>query len=251
MVQVLVLTGPGGSGKTSLVAAFSKWLENEFQVSVGILNLDPAVEKLPYTPDFDVRNLIDFKKLMIDEGLGPNGAMVRASDMLADSVEKLVDSVRRLRKDLVLVDTPGQSELFILRRSGPKVINSLRSMAPSVVVHLIDPTVDESPSEMVISYLMSLVVRLRLDVPVIPVISKSDVMRREIRKTLPDEISDLADRLAEGNELLSEVASELVKLLRTYAIPTRVVAVSAITCDGFNDLYTLIREVFCSCGDLT
>ncbi|MEM0297812.1 MAG: ATP/GTP-binding protein [Zestosphaera sp.] len=250
-MQALVLTGLGGSGKTFLTAAFSKWLEEEFHVSVGILNLDPAVETLPYTPDFDVRELIDFKKLMIDEGLGPNGAMVRASDMLADMVGEFINRVRILKKDLLLVDTPGQSELFVLRRSGPKVIDSLRGLASPAVVHLIDPTISESPSELVISYLMSLVVRLRLSVPVIPVVSKSDLLNRVIGKTLPDEINDLAGKLAGSDGLLNEVANELIKLLQIYAVPTRIVAVSAITGDGFNDLYSIIREVFCSCGDLT
>ncbi len=249
--KIIVFVGPGASGKTSLTAAFSDWLVRELNTSVKTVNLDPAVEKLPYSPDIDVRELIDFKKLMSEEGLGPNGAMIKAVDMLAEKSRELLSKVRKLRADYVLVDTPGLSELFLLRDSGPKVIKVFKKIALPLVIYLNDVTVSKSVSETVVAYLMSLVVRLRLDVPVIPVLSKSDLLKRQLRKTFLDEVSSLVRGTDQGSGLLSELASELAKILEMYAIPTRMIAVSAVTREGFQSLYSVIHEVFCTCGDLT
>lgn len=248
---MMVFTGPGASGKTSLTAAFSEWLEREFNLSVSIVNLDPAVEKLPYVPDLDVRELIDFRKLMSEEGLGPNGAMIKAVDLLTEKSRELLSRLRRLRSDYILVDTPGLSELFLLRDSGPKIIKAFKKVALPVAIYLNDVTSSKSPAEIVVTYLMSLVVRLRLDVPVIPVLSKSDLLKHQLKKTFSEEVSNLAERLSQSGGLLNELANELARILGMYAIPTRTIAVSAVTREGLHSLYSVIHEVFCACGDLT
>jgi hypothetical protein len=46
-----------------------------------------------------VRELIDFRKLMSEEGLGPNGAMIKAVDMLAGKSRDLLNRLRKLRAD--------------------------------------------------------------------------------------------------------------------------------------------------------
>jgi GTPase SAR1 family protein len=97
--RIVVFVGPGASGKTSLTAAFSDWLVRELNADVKTVNLDPAVERLPYVPDLDVRELIDFRKLMSEEGLGPNGAMIKAVDMLAGKSRDLLNRLRKLRAD--------------------------------------------------------------------------------------------------------------------------------------------------------
>ncbi len=249
--RMIVFTGPGASGKTSLTATFSEWLKNEFNLSVSIVNLDPAVEKLPYVPDLDVRELIDFRKLMSEEGLGPNGAMIKAVDLLTEKSRELLSRLRRLRSDYILVDTPGLSELFLLRDSGPKIIKAFKRVALPVAIYLNDVTSSKSPAEIVVTYLMSLVVRLRLDVPVIPVLSKSDLLKHQLKKTFSEEVSNLAERLSQGSGLLNELANELARILGMYAIPTRTIAVSAVTREGLHSLYSVIHEVFCACGDLT
>ena len=77
----------------------------------------------------------------------------------------------------------------MLRDSGPKVIKVLKRVALPLVIYLNDVTVSKSVSETVVAYLMSLVARLRLDVPVIPVLSKSDLLKRQLKKTFLDELT--------------------------------------------------------------
>ena len=86
---------------------------------------DPGALKLPYSPDVDVRNYVDVGDLMEKYGLGPNGALIMAADLIADEIENLTRDIEEAHADIVLVDTPGQMELFAFRASGPYIVDEL------------------------------------------------------------------------------------------------------------------------------
>jgi hypothetical protein len=61
-----------GSGKTTFMHQFSKQSLNraELKNQPFMVNLDPAVQYLPYVPRIDVRDTVDYKKVMKENGLG-------------------------------------------------------------------------------------------------------------------------------------------------------------------------------------
>ncbi|HID42033.1 MAG TPA: GTPase, partial [Pyrodictium sp.] len=65
---IVVFVGPAGSGKSTLVAAYAKWLQ-EGDVSVYTVNLDPAAETLPYEPGLDVMSIVDAREVARKYGL--------------------------------------------------------------------------------------------------------------------------------------------------------------------------------------
>ncbi|MEM4224043.1 MAG: ATP/GTP-binding protein, partial [Metallosphaera sp.] len=67
-------TGTAGSGKTTMVKEFQEYLLDQ-EMDVAVVNMDPAVERLPYTPDFDVRDYVDAVEVMERYGLGPNSSL--------------------------------------------------------------------------------------------------------------------------------------------------------------------------------
>ena len=60
---------------------------------VAVVNLDPGALKLPYSPDVDVRNYVDVGNIMEKYGLGPNGALIMAADLIADEIENLTRDI--------------------------------------------------------------------------------------------------------------------------------------------------------------
>ena len=108
---VIFFIGTAGSGKSLLTASLSDWLKVGKQ-NVATVNLDPGVSTLPYVPDIDIRNKIDIYQIMDDYQLGPNGALVLASDLIAEEAQLIGAEIENLQSDVVLVDTPGQMELF-------------------------------------------------------------------------------------------------------------------------------------------
>ncbi|MEM1561081.1 MAG: ATP/GTP-binding protein, partial [Ignisphaera sp.] len=69
----IFILGPAGSGKSYLTYSFTNWLI-EHGMDIAIVNLDPAVTWLPYTPDVDIRDYITVEEVMRKYNLGPNGA---------------------------------------------------------------------------------------------------------------------------------------------------------------------------------
>ncbi|MCK4223421.1 ATP/GTP-binding protein, partial [Candidatus Bathyarchaeota archaeon] len=108
-MYIMFIVGTAGSGKSLLASAFSEWLKISGQ-DVAILNLDPGVVTLPYTPDVDIRDYVSIEKLMKEYKLGPNGALILAADLIADQVETLSSEIQEIGVDLTIVDTPGQIE---------------------------------------------------------------------------------------------------------------------------------------------
>ena len=79
-MYMVFIIGTAGSGKSRLTAAYSDWLKMSKQ-DVAIVNLDPGVSVLPYSPEVDVRDYVDVGNLMEQYNLGPNGALIMAAEM--------------------------------------------------------------------------------------------------------------------------------------------------------------------------
>lgn len=73
-----IIVGPPGSGKTTYCNAASQLLA-ALGRKVAIVNLDPANDIPPYTPDVDVAELVCLESVMRELQLGPNGGARRLS----------------------------------------------------------------------------------------------------------------------------------------------------------------------------
>lgn len=59
-----------------------------------VINLDPAVQFLPYSPDFDIRSHVDYKKTMKEYKLGPNGGIMTSLNLFAGKIDTLIETVK-------------------------------------------------------------------------------------------------------------------------------------------------------------
>jgi GTPase SAR1 family protein len=163
-----------GSGKSLLTAAYSEWLKNGDQ-DVLTANLDPGATALPYNPDIDARNYVDIEKLMLDYKLGPNGALIMASDLLGDKLEEIRGEVEDANPDILLVDTPGQIELFAFREGGRFIANQLTD-EKRALIYLMDAPFTRSPLNFVSSIYLAAAIYSRIAQPQIYVLSKCDLV---------------------------------------------------------------------------
>ena len=132
--QFIIVLGSAGCGKTTLVANFGKWIEETQDLNVSYVNFDPGVEELPYEPDFDIRNYIKVSDVMRKYHLGPNGALIKSSDLMLNYMDEIHKKLDKISADFILIDTPGQMELFVFRESGPKTISLLKNIGFPVAV---------------------------------------------------------------------------------------------------------------------
>ena len=234
LVLIVFAIGTAGSGKSRLTAAFSDWLRMSKQ-DVAIVNLDPGVTTLPYSPDVDVRDYVNVDKLMDEYCLGPNGALVMASDMIADEIEKISRDVEELQSDIVLVDTSGQMELFAFRASGPYITNEL-TKEQKVIVYLFDAVFSINPQNYVSNLFLSAAVYNRFLIPQIHILSKCDLLPKEQVDKIVDWSSN-KNALAEAIEQNLEGTKRLLnrRMMQTIyklGLSFPLTPVSAITNEG-------------------
>lgn len=90
----IIMIGMAGSGKTTLLQRLNAEAHMRSSPSY-IVNLDPAVAHVPYGPNIDIRDTVNYKEVMKQYGLGPNGGIVTALNLFAtrfDQVMGLLES---------------------------------------------------------------------------------------------------------------------------------------------------------------
>lgn len=247
----LIVIGPAGSGKTTLSASFGRWIEENQGFRVAYVNLDPGADQLPYKPDVDVRMWVTVQQLMREKGLGPNGALVASMEEVYGRRSDLLREMSQLEAEIVIVDTPGQMELFLFHEAGPAISRELAKLGAASGVMLFDSSLATKPSHFATLRLMCLVAQLRLEVPTVAVLSKGDLEKAPLAAAWAKNPETLLDELKMEPGVASELSSRLVEVLDEFRLAARVPIVSSVTGEGFQELYDLLHEIWCACGDLT
>lgn len=231
----IFIIGTAGSGKSMLTASFSEWLRMSKQ-DVAVVNLDPGALTLPYSADVDVRDYINIESIMEEYGLGPNGALIMAADLIADEIEKLSSEIEDLKSDIILVDTPGQMELFAFRASGPFITNELLRGQPKTIVYLFDAAFCVNPLNYVSNLFLSVAVYSRFFLPQVHVLSKCDLLpKKEIDKIVdwsanPSALEDAIEQKLEGAKRL--LSRNMMRAIHQLGLKFPLMPVSSKTNDG-------------------
>jgi len=173
VTHAVFLVGMAGSGKSTLASAYLDWLKAGDR-NVMVANLDPGATALPYNPDIDAREYVDTEKLMLDYKLGPNGALIMASDLLADHLEEIREEIEDAAPDMLLVDTPGQIELFAFREGGRFIAKHLTDERRAVI-YLMDTPFTRSPLNFISNLYLAAAVYSRITLPQVYALSKIDL----------------------------------------------------------------------------
>ncbi len=243
-MPVVFIIGTAGSGKSLFTAAFGEWLKMSKQ-DVATVNLDPGVLKLPYSPDVDIRNYVDVGNLMEKYGLGPNGALILAADLIADEIENVTRDIEETNADLVLVDTPGQMELFAFRASGPYIVNEL-TKEQKALVYLFDSVFSVNPLNYVSNMFLSAAVYNRFFQPQMHLLSKCDLLpKKDVDKIAdwsanPMALEDAIDTLEGGKRLFSK---NMMRAINQLGLKFLLMPVSAKTNTGLNNVNVVLERI--------
>ncbi len=242
---IVFIIGTAGSGKSLLTASFSEWLKMSKQ-NVTVVNLDPGALKLPYSPDVDVRNYVNVGDLMENYGLGPNGALIVAADLIADEIDEISKEIEDLKSDIVLVDTSGQMELFAFRSSGPYIAKEL-TKEPKAIVYLFDAAFSFNPLNYVSNLFLSAAVQNRFLVPQVHLLSKSDLLPKEdVNKVVdwsasPRALENSIDQKLTGTRRL--LSRNMMRAIYQLGLRFLLVPVSAKTNEGIINFNTALERV--------
>lgn len=173
----IVVLGMAGSGKTTFVKMLTQHL-----ASIGpppyTINLDPAVYHIPYHANIDIRDTVKFKEVMKQYGFGPNGAILTSLNFFTAHFDKVINLIGKNAGKFrhVVIDTPGQIEVFTWSASGVIITELLSSTYPTIIVYVMDTPRSHSPVTFMSNMLYACSVLYRMKLPFICVLNKTDII---------------------------------------------------------------------------
>ena len=243
-MKAIYITGTAGSGKSLLTSNLLQWYIDHDNFPIT-LNLDPAVSELPYLPDVDIRDHIDINNIIDTYGLGPNGAIIMAHDLISTKIQDIQLEVDELNPDYILIDTPGQIELFAYRSSGNYFISNFQADS-KVTIFIMDGVLVSSPINFVSLSLLSTSINLRLKTSQINVLSKRDLLIDNLENILDWSHSDttLLEALdKENNQEFSLLSKDVIKIISQNGLNQDLVAVSNLTMNGLIELHSVLSRI--------
>ena len=242
-MKVIFVTGTAGAGKSLLTSKIKEYYAKNGTFPIT-LNLDPGVASLPYSPDIDVRDYIDLNTIMEKYQLGSNGSLIMANDLIATKIDDIQKEADTINPDYLIVDTPGQIELFAYRQSGPFFVNEFVA-DEKMNIFLFDGTMVSTPSNFVSLTLLSTSIRLRLGLPTVNVITKTDLIQEKLEKVLSWSGTDSqleADLAGEVNGDTFSLVSDMLSSLNRHDFQQDLIPISNVTGDGMVDLQSALSR---------
>jgi len=242
-LKAIFVTGTAGSGKSMLTSKILEYYQTN-GVFASVLNLDPGVESLPYRPDVDVRDYVDIVQIMKQYDLGPNGSMIMANDLIASKIDDIQNEIHRVNPDYLIVDTPGQIELFAYRASGPFFIQNIDA-SEKTNIFLYDGTMIVSPSNFISISLLATSIKLRLGLPTINVMTKTDLIPDKIDQVLKwssDPIS-LEEELKTLEGETYSFATDILRTLNIGEFAGDLIPISNLTGEGMVNLQATLSRI--------
>ncbi|CAD0089683.1 unnamed protein product [Aureobasidium vineae] len=262
----IVCVGMAGSGKTTFMQRINSHLHSK-QTPPYVLNLDPAVRKVPFDSNIDIRDSVNYREVMKQYNLGPNGGILTSLNLFATKIDQVLgilekrclpENQEKGEEDKVpkhvLVDTPGQIEVFVWSASGSILLSSLASSFPTVLAYVIDtPRTTASTSTFMSNMLYAISIMYKTRLPMILVFNKNDVKSEEeaidwmrdfesFQEALRREEEEEAETGTGGSGYMGSLLNSMSLVLEEFYNNLSVVGVSSMTGAGIDAFFEAVEE---------
>ncbi|KAL8184161.1 UNVERIFIED_CONTAM: GPN-loop GTPase 1 [Gekko kuhli] len=241
-VCILVL-GMAGSGKTALVQRLTAYLHSKNSPPY-VINLDPAVHELPFPANIDIRDTVKYKEVMKQYGLGPNGGIVTSLNLFAtrfDQVMKFIEK-RQNASQYVLIDTPGQIEVFTWSASGTIITEALASSFPCMVVYVMDTSRSTNPVTFMSNMLYACSILYKTKLPFIVAMNKTDIIDHSFAVEWMHDFEVFQDALNQETSYASNLTRSMSLVLDEFYSSLKVVGVSAVQGTGMEEFFEQVSS---------
>ncbi|KAI6351399.1 hypothetical protein MCOR25_009959 [Pyricularia grisea] len=266
----IVCVGMAGSGKTTFMQRINAHLHGKKDPPY-VINLDPAVLNVPFDSNIDIRDSVNYKEVMKQYNLGPNGGILTSLNLFATKVDQILNLLeKRTARDTpenagrkpiehILVDTPGQIEAFVWSASGTILLESLASSFPTVIAYVVDTPRTRSTSTFMSNMLYACSILYKTKLPMILVFNKTDVQDASFAKEWMTDFDAFQAALREdeernafgsaegesgsgGSGYMSSLLNSMSMMLDEFYAHLNVVGVSSMTGHGVDDFFTAVAE---------
>lgn len=248
----VICIGMAGSGKTTFMQRLNSHIRSEAKKPPYVMNLDPAVQKVPYGCNIDIRDSIKYKKVMENYQLGPNGAIVTSLNLFSTKIDQVIGLLEKKNDtfDYCIIDTPGQIECFVWSASGSIITESLASTFPTVIAYIVDTPRNSSPVTFMSNMLYACSILYKTKLPMIVVFNKTDVKKCDFAKEWMEDFESFQQAIRDdqdndsnmGSGYMGSLINSMSLMLEEFYSQLDVVGVSSYTGDGFSDFMKAVDK---------
>ena len=241
---IAIIIGMAGSGKTTLMQRINSHI-HQYKLPSYIINLDPAVYSVPYEPNIDIRDTINYKNVMKQYKLGPNGGILTCLNLFSTKFDQVINLIDKRSSELeyVFIDTPGQIEVFTWSASGQIITETLASTYPTILIYVIDTPRSQDPITFMsnMTYACSILYKTKL--PFLIVFNKIDIKNHLFALNWMQSIDDFEESLNQSNQTyMSTLIKSLGNVLDSFYKNIKSVGVSAINGQGIKQLFVEMEK---------
>ena len=269
----IVCVGMAGSGKTTFMQRINAHLHQKSSQSTKdgrkqappyVVNLDPAVRSVPFDSNIDIRDSVNYKEVMKQYHLGPNGGILTSLNLFSTKIDQVMSilekrclpaaapsttSTTNSTPSHIIVDTPGQIEVFVWSASGNILLSSMASSFPTVIAYIIDtPRSTENTSTFMSNMLYAISILYKTKLPMVLVFNKTDVKSEEgavewMRdfEAFQAAVQREEEDQREGGGYMGPLLNSMSLVLEEFYNHLSVVGVSSMTGDGIDDFFEAVE----------
>merc|ERR1719210_902558 len=237
------MIGMAGSGKSTWMHRMVVRLTS-LKKRVYTVNLDPAVRTIAYPVNIDIRDTVKYKEVMKHFGLGPNGGIMTSLNLFATKFDQVLQLLDQRANDLdyVLVDTPGQIEVFNWSASGQIVCDALAVSFPTIVCYIVDTARCAKPVTFMSNMLYACSILYKTKLPFLLTFNKIDVMPHSFLQEWMQDFEKIGEALTRETSYVACLARSMSLAMEEFYRNIRSVGVSAFTGQGCADFEAAISQ---------